>query len=236
MTAYRLHNESGTHGLIDAVRSGVIGTPHYIASTFGNQAVAGNHRLQAMHWGGPLQDVGVYCLNAIRHIFEAEPVAVRAMASRMAGDLRFSEVDASVTASLRFEGDRLGQFFCSFGTAVSETIRVVGNKGEILVDASFRFESALRMRISIDGQDTVTEYPHDDHFAGQIAYFSDCIRTGSEPEANGEEGLADMRALLAIEEAARTGQTVALPPVPFRRRIEPSMRRSFPTTMRRMVF
>jgi hypothetical protein len=45
-----------------------------------------------------------------------------------------------------------------------------------------------------------------DHFGAQVAYFSDCIATGTPREADGEEGLADMRALIAIERALLTGQ------------------------------
>ena len=50
MTAYRLHNEPGTHAMIDAVRSGQIGEPVYFGATFGFQTQLGNHRLKADHW------------------------------------------------------------------------------------------------------------------------------------------------------------------------------------------
>jgi hypothetical protein len=55
------------------------------------------------------------------------------------------------------------------------------------------------------------------------------------PEADGAEGLADMRVLLAIDEAARTGATVALAPRPFGRGITPDMARSFALTTKRLV-
>lgn len=42
---------------------------------------------------------GVYCLNAARHVYAAEPVAVQAMASRPTGDPRFAEVDASLAVT-----------------------------------------------------------------------------------------------------------------------------------------
>lgn len=235
MTAYRLHNEPGTHAMLAALREGAIGTPLYVASTFGFQAGAGNHRLQAAHWGGPLQDVGVYCLNAVRHIFADEPVQVQAMAMRPPGDARFAEVDASLAVTLRFPGDRVAQFFCSFGTALTETLRIVGSAGELVLDPAFRFESAFRMTLRAGGTETVTSWPLVDHFAGQIAYFSDCIQSGQEPAANGHEGWADMRALLAIEEATRSGQPVNLPPVPFRGAITPAMARAFPTTTHRLL-
>ncbi len=235
MTAYRLHCEPGTHAMLGALRSGRIGDPVYVAATFGFQTQAGNHRLKAGHWGGALPDVGVYCLNATRHVFAAEPLAVQAMASRPAGDARFAEIDASLAVTLRFPGDRLAQFFCSFGSALSETLRVIGTTGEMILDPAFRFESTMRLTIRQDGGETVETFPQVDHFAGQIAYFSDCIAEGHPPAPDGEEGLADMRALLAIDQAARTGETITLAPRPFGRGISPDMLRHFPTTSRRLL-
>ena len=235
MTAYRLHNEPGTHAMLEAVRAGRIGDPLYVAATFGFQAQSGNHRLEAGHWGGPLPDVGVYCLNAARHVFGAEPLAVQAMASRPEGDARFGEIEASLAVTLRFPGERLAQYFCSFGSALSESLRVVGTAGELIMDPAFRFESAMTLTLRSGGTQSVQNFPHVDHFAGQIAYFSDCIAQGSQPEADGEEGLSDMRALLAIERAARTGETVVLQPRDFGPAITPDMRRSLPVTQRRLV-
>ncbi|MDP3262109.1 MAG: Gfo/Idh/MocA family oxidoreductase [Tabrizicola sp.] len=235
MTAYRLHNEPGTHAMINAVRQGQIGDPVYFAATFGFQTRLGNHRLKAGHWGGALPDVGVYCLNAARHVFAAEPLAVQAMASRPATDPRFAEIDASLAVTLRFPGDRLAQFFCSFGSAETETIRIVGSRAELILDPAFKFDSVLQMTIRTPGNEQRQTFRQVDHFAGQIACFSDCIAQGVPPEADGGEGLADMRALLAIDEAARTGETVRLDPRPFGRGIDAGMVRHFPVTDRRLL-
>ena len=235
MTADRLHNEPGTHAMIDAVRSGQIGDPIYFGSTFGFQTQLGNHRLKADHWGGALPDVGVYCLNAARHVFAAEPVAVQAMASRPSGDPRFTQIDASLAVTLKFPGERLAQFFCSFGSGTSESIRIIGSTGELILDPAFKFDSSPKMTIRSDGKEDTTPFDQVDHFAGQIAYFSDCIAAKSPPEADGEEGLADMRALLAIDEAARAGETVRLDPWTFTAGIQPQMLRAFEPTTKRLV-
>jgi len=235
MTAYRLHNEPGTHGMIEAVRSGRIGEPVYFASTFGFQSQLGNHRLKAGHWGGALPDVGVYCLNAARHVFAAEPIAVQAMASRPSDDPRFAEIDAGLAVTLKFPGERLAQFFCSFGAGTSESIRIIGSTGELILDPAFKFDSALRMTVRADGKESTTQFEQVDHFAGQIAYFSDCIASGTQPEADGGEGLADMRALLAIDEAAQSGDTVRLEPMPFKAGLRPDLLRSFGPTSHRLV-
>ncbi|MCW1919772.1 Gfo/Idh/MocA family oxidoreductase [Rhodobacter sp. KR11] len=233
MTAYRLHNEPGTLAALQAIRDGKIGQPVHFSSAFGFQSAIGNHRLQASHWGGPLQDIGVYCLNAARHVFAAEPLAVQAMA-HSPDDPRFAEIDAHIAVTLRFP-QGLAQFFCSFGTEAVEYYRVLGTHGELTVDPAFRFEPAMSLRLRQGDRVTVTDFPAVDHFAGQLAYFSDCIATGQPPEADGAEGLADMAALLAIEEAIRTGATVPLTLPPRPRHPDATMERRFAPTTHRLL-
>jgi predicted dehydrogenase len=174
-------------------------------------------------------------LNAARHIFAAEPIAVQAMTTRPAGDPRFSEIDASFAVTLRFPGARLAQFFCSFGSATSESIRVVGSAGELILDPAFKFDSTLRMTVRDAFSEDRTVFDPVDHFAGQIAYFSDCIQSGEPPVADGEEGLSDLRVLLAIDEAVRTGAMVCLNHCEHRAGIEAEMMRSLERTSRRLL-
>lgn len=235
MTAYRLHNEPGTIAALEAIRAGKIGTPVHFSSSFAFQSALGNHRLLASHWGGPLQDIGVYCLNAARHVFGAEPVAVQAMASRPLDDPRFAEIDAHLAVNLRFPEGRLAQFFCSFGAEAVEYYRVLGTEGELTVDPGYRFESAMSLRLRRGAEVTVTDFPAVDHFSGQIAYFSDCIAAGTQPEADGAEGMADMAALLAIEESVRTGATVLSQIPPKGRRIDATLLRNFAPTTKRLL-
>jgi predicted dehydrogenase len=216
MTAYRLHNEPGTLALLDHIRAGAIGRPLVFQSLFGFQSALGNHRLKAAAWGGPLQDLGVYCINAARHVFAEEPVEASAFAHRPADDPRFAEVDASVAATLRFPSGGIAQFVASFAAGEVDSYHVLGEAGDLALDPGFRFETATRLTLRRGGEVSETRFPQIDHFAAQTAYFSDCILLGTPPESDGEEGLADMRALLAIERALATGrpQPIASPPRP----------------------
>lgn len=236
MTAYRLHSEPGTLDILDQIYSGQIGDPRTLSANFSFMPVSDNHRLASAYWGGPLQDIGVYCLNLARHVFRAEPTEAIAVKTDGNGDPRFAEVAESFAVTLRFPGDRVAQFIASFGTATCDFYHVAGTKGSILVNPGFRFETAMRMERRVGDDFTETRLLRADHFAGMIAYFSDCILQGNPPEADGHEGLADVRALLAIERAAASGfaqpiQTAARPVHPSR-----DMARTLPVTDRRLVF
>jgi len=235
MTAYRLHNEPVTVAVLDAIRSGEIGEPRLYSSVFSTQVAADNHRLKAEHWGGALQDIGVYCLNAARHVFGAEPTEAIAMSGRSA-DARFDEVDEVIAATLRFPGEAIATFTASFGAHDLDTYRVVGTEGEIDVWPGFHFLHQPRFRVRRGEEVREVAFEPVDHFGAQTAYFSDCIMTGTRPESDGEEGLADVRALLAIEEAARTGrpQTIETPPRPSHP--SPETVRMIATTEKRLVF
>ncbi|MEM6386563.1 MAG: Gfo/Idh/MocA family oxidoreductase [Pseudomonadota bacterium] len=236
MTAYRLHSEPGTVKVLDLIREGATGEPRHFASTFSFQSGEDNHRLLAKHWGGPLQDIGVYCLNAARHCFGAEPTHAMAVKGHANGDPRFREVEASMAVTLTFPRERLAQFLFSFEADDTDTYRIIGTEGEITVEQCFDFHLTPRVWLTQGRERREIEVPDSDHFGGQAAYFSDCILRGERPTPDGEEGLADVRALLAIEAAAKTGvaQAITTP----ERDVHPTQSnvRVVPRTDRRLVF
>jgi len=235
MTAYRLHHEPGTVAVLEHIRANSIGRPLFFQSVFSFQTELGNHRLKASAWGGPLQDVGVYCINAARHIFAEEPVEAMATAHRPGDDPRFADIDASVAAMLRFPSGGLAQFIASFGAAAVDNYRVVGTSGDLELDPGFKFDIATRLRLRRDGNIVETQFPQIDHFGAQVAYFSDCILAGTPPEADGDEGLADLRALIAIENACLSGQPQIISSPLRSRHPTADMVRLAPPTDRRLV-
>ena len=187
MTAYRLHCEPGTIEALERIRAGEIGEPKLFSSTFTFQSAETNHRLKGEHWGGPLQDIGVYCLNAARHVFSDEPIEVHAMKVHGNGDPRFVEVEGSMAVTLRFPDDRLAQFMISFEAGETDIYNVIGTTGVITVQPAYGFETTPGVRIARGGDVEQINVPDSDHFGGQVAYFSDCIIDRIRPEPDGEE-------------------------------------------------
>lgn len=224
MTAYRLHFEAANLRALEHIRKGTIGDPRLFTSVFSFQIKsADNVRLKRRLGGGPLMDIGIYCINAARSIFAAEPEEVHAWSVRTK-DRRFREVDETVTAQLRFPGNRLAQFTCSFGLAPIGWYQVVGTKGDVRVDPAYEYAGGLNLTLTVNEKSRSQQFAKRDQFAAELVHFARCIREGKSPEPSGHEGLADVRVIGAIQASLERSRPVTLPPPVRVRHPKPSQR------------
>jgi predicted dehydrogenase len=211
MTAYRLHFERLNLEVIDRVRGGQIGEPKYFSATFSMVLEEGDIRAQQQLGGGTLYDIGVYCINAARHLFAAEPKEVIGAYVNSVPD-KLPEIDEQAAAILRFEGERIGAFITSFNAAPVASYRIVGTRGDILVEPAFEYAVPLGYRLTVDGESSEVAGERTDQFGPELVYFADCILKDIEPEPGGEEGLQDVRIVQAIYESAETGRPIEILP------------------------
>ena len=211
MIAYRLHFEEINLAVIDLVRKNRIGSPKFFNSSFSLTVRDNDIRTDKELGGGTLYDIGVYCINAARHIFRAEPKEVMAI-SVNSGSAKLAEIDESTGALLRFDGERVAAFVTSFNAADVASYRIVGTKGDIRVDPAYEYAEGLAYELTIDGKTTRKKIEKRDQFAPELLYFSDCILKNREPEPSGAEGLQDVRIVTALIESAETGKAVQIPP------------------------
>jgi glucose-fructose oxidoreductase len=213
MVAYRLHFEEANLKAIDIVQGGRLGEPRLFDSVFTMTVKEGDIRLNPRELGGgTLYDIGVYCINAARNLFGAEPMEVVAFSANC-GDQRFLECEETTSAILRFPGrERLAVFTCSFGATDVSSYRVVGTRGDLEMDPAYEYAGELKQRLTIDGRSRERTFPKRDQFAPELINFSECIQTGAPPEPSGWEGFADVRVVRALYRSADTGQPVTLEP------------------------
>jgi glucose-fructose oxidoreductase len=207
MIAYRLHFEKANLYAIETVRSGALGSPRIFASTFTMQARKDNIRLRSDLGGGPLWDLGVYCTNAARYLLGSEPEEVIAFQAK-GSDPRFREVGEAVSAVLRFPGDVLATFTCSFGAADVAEYRLVGTKGSLRADPAYEYATDLKVAVNTGGQERTRTFKKSDQFAPELIYFSDCVLKNKDPEPSGREGLADVRIIRALYQSFEDGKPV----------------------------
>ena len=210
MIAYRLHFEKANMQAVEIVQSGQIGSVRIFNSVFSQQVAAGNVRLvKTALGGGPLYDMGIYCINAARYLFQDEPVEVFATSANN-GEQRFSEVAEMNNVILRFPQERLATFTCSFGAASVGNYQVVGTEGDLRLDSAYDMTGEIKQQLTINNQTQERSFPQGDQFAAELIYFSDCVLTGKDPEPSGVEGLADVRIICALNHSAAIGKPVKL--------------------------
>jgi len=227
MIAYRLHFERANLEAASQARAGKLGDLRYFSSDFSLQVREGNIRLERARGGGPLYDIGIYCINAARYCFAAEPTEVLATAIRSA-DRRFREVDETVTATMRFKDQRLASFTCSFGAADRSTYSIVGTKGTLTVDPAYEYAEGLRYRVKVGERTQSRKLAKSDQFAAELLYFSDCVLNDRQPEPSGKEGLADVRIIEGMQRSIATRRWITLKTPGQRRR--PTLRQAIRRT------
>ena len=221
MTAYRLHFEEGNLQAIKTVHSGKIGEARLFISTHTMQIDPGNIRTDLSLGGGPLEDIGIYCLNAARYLFQSEPEEAIAVAVR-GNDSRFDEIPEAVSATLRFPGDRLAIFLCGFGETKVSEYRVIGTEGMLSMDPAYSWNEDLEQTISRKKKEKTKTFKHRDQIAAEILYFADCILNEKDPEPSGREGLIDVRIMEALRRSYTENKSIALKPLAKKTRPHPS--------------
>ena len=211
MIAYRLHFEEINLKVVDLVRRGRIGEPRFFNSSFSFAVRPGNIRTKKDLGGGTLYDIGVYCINAARYLFRAEPKEVMAI-SVNTGQKGLEQIDESTGALLRFDDERVAAFVTSFNSSAVGSYRIVGTKGQVRVDPAYEYAEGLAYELTVNGKTTRKRIGKRDQFAAELLYFSDCVLENREPEPSGEEGLQDVRIVQALYESAETGKAVSIPP------------------------
>ena len=210
MIAYRLHFEPANLNAIELTRAGKIGEPRFFVSTHSMDVREGNIRLDPVdQGGGPIYDIGVYCINAARYLFRSEPVEVFATMAT-GDDPRFENCEEMASVVMRFPGERLASFTCAFGSAKIATYTIAGTQGRLTLDPAYSYQTELKQELALDGKTSERTFPPTDQFGPQLSYFSDCVLENKDPEPSGEEGLNDVRIIRAIHKSARTRLPVAL--------------------------
>ena len=217
MVAYRLHFETLNLSAIDLARRGDLGTLKFFASSFAMTVRRGDIRTKRACGGGTLYDIGVYCINAARYLFRAEPTVVSAI-SVNSGLATLAEIDETTAAILQFGDDQVATFVTSFNAADVAAYRIVGTKGHLHADPAYEYAEGLEYTVTIDGKTKRKAVAKHDQFGPELVYFSDCILNDREPEPSGAEGLQDVRIVEALYESARTKRPVRIPAFDKRRR------------------
>jgi predicted dehydrogenase len=151
------------------VRTGAIGGLRAVQSWFSyHNDDPANIRNRPEHGGGALMDIGCYCINLSRWLFDSEPVDVEAMVQRDP----VMGVDTVTSALLGFEGGGHASFTCSMRAEPDQRVHIVGERGRIDIEIPFNIppDRPTRIRITAGGDPPAAPSTEVRTFAAADAY------------------------------------------------------------------
>jgi predicted dehydrogenase len=204
MIAYRCQYEPANLRAIELIREGKLGSIQSIESAFGFPIAPNEWRLdRKLAGGGPLMDVGIYCLNASRYLTGTEPTDVTGFSSVIDRDGRFAQVEETLSWMMKFPGGALASCACTYGSPMPGYIRVRGSKGTLVMDPAFNYDK-LHLSAQFAGGEKVEFSPDEPdpvQFLREADHLADCILQNNEPKTSGQEGLRDMELMARIYSA-----------------------------------
>ncbi|MGA3284923.1 MAG: Gfo/Idh/MocA family oxidoreductase [Verrucomicrobiota bacterium] len=204
---YRLHFEPNNLECVRLAREKVFGDLKIIEAGFGFPIGDPTQwRLKRdLAGGGPLMDVGIYALQATRYLTGEEPVLVSAIET-VTDPVKFKEVEESIVWQTKFPSGAIAHCCATYRAPGLAHFTAYAQKGWFKLDPAFLYSGIQGQRS--DKQEI--HLPAIDQFAAEMDDFAQCILNNQPTKVPGEEGLRDVKIMMAIYEAARTGKTVSL--------------------------
>jgi predicted dehydrogenase len=202
MEAFMYRHHPSWVAVRDLVTSGRIGRLTAIQSWFSYHNVdPRNIRNVRDFGGGALYDIGCYCVNLSRMLFDGEPTRVTAALRRDPSD----GTDVLTSAILEFEAG-IASFTCSTRVETDQRVDVYGDAGRISVGIPFNIPPDRPTIITLTaGGDPpvapaseVMTFATKDPYAAEAEAFAAAVLDGGLPPVPPEDAVANLRVIESI--------------------------------------
>jgi len=200
--------EDSTAWFRDQVAAGNIGKPVFARSEFSFPAAHGHARTwihdPTIAGGGPVADVGVHCVDALRFILQDE--VLRVSAQEIAG--KPGEVEAGAALLLEFSRGTLATVMVSFRAEYRTPLEVVGETGVLRAENALTVDRPVQLDLLRGGAVVETHTVSNQlAYARQVDAFAVAVEGKAEFPIPGEEGWRNQQILDAAYRSMKTGQT-----------------------------
>src|SRR5580692_660550 len=157
--------------------------------------------------GGPVADVGVHCIDALRFILQDEVLAVSARG--IAG--KAGEVEAGAALLLEFSRGTLATIPVSFRAEYRTPVELVGTTGVLRADDALNVDRPIHLQLRRGGavieSETVSNHLA---YARQVDAFAAAVEGNAAYPIPGEEGWRNQEILDAAYRSLKSGRTEAV--------------------------
>ena len=203
---YRLHFDP-YH--LDMIRMGTqkeYGAIKKIVSEFLQPSIKGEWRLDKKYsGGGPLMDLGIYCLQGVIYITGMEPVAVTAQTFPVSDKEKFTDIEETLDWQMEMPDGMIAECRTSYSGSANR-IKAEAEKGWFELDPAFYY--AGLKGTTADGK-IIFHAPLSQQ-AKQMDDIALSIKNKKASIVPGEMGRRDVKIIEAIYKAMRTGERVVI--------------------------
>jgi predicted dehydrogenase len=201
---YRLHFEPHHQEMIRLAREKVYGEVKTIEGAHSLANPTGWRLDSKLAGGGPLMDVGIYCVQAARYITGMEPLAVEAYEGRKKDKEKFKTIEESLTWRMEFPNGIIADCSSSYSKA-ENYLKVEAENGWFELSPAYSYNGIKGK--SPGGSITFSEINQQ---AAQMDDFALAILKNRPTPVPGEMGRQDMKIIQAIYLSMETGERIEI--------------------------
>lgn len=201
---YRLHFEPHNLEMMRLGQQKILGAIKQMKAYNGMGSTEGWRLNKQLAGGGPLMDLGIYCVQGVRYTTGLEPIAVTAQYGEKKDPKTFAQVEESINWQMELPGKIIAECKTSYSEELN-LLRAETESGWFELSPAYEYEG-IEGRTS-DGKMNIENVPQQ---ARQMDDFAKAIKEKRATPVPGEMGLQDVKILLAIYEAAETGKRVEI--------------------------
>jgi predicted dehydrogenase len=201
---YRLHFEPYNMHMKQLGQNKVYGAIKKIKADNGMGDAEGWRLDKKLAGGGPLMDVGIYCVQGARYTSGREPIAVTAKEGPKTNPTKFSSVEESLTWQMEFPDGMIAECSTSYSKEMN-LLRADAEAGWFELSPAYPYSG--QKGSTSDGP---MNFPQVNQQARQMDDFAIAVSSGRPTPVPGEMGRRDVQILQAIYKAMETGQRVEI--------------------------
>ena len=200
--------EESTASFRRHIAEGDIGRPVLARAEFSFPAVKHSRAwiyTRAIAGGGPIADVGVHCVDALRYVLQDEVTRIGALGH---SDERSGDVEAVASLTLEFKRGTLAAVLVSMRAQYRTPLEIVGDSGVVRADDALNVETPVTIELRRDGRIVSKEKVSNQlAYARQVDAFAAALEGGPDFPCPGEEGLKNQLCLDAAYRSLHSGKT-----------------------------
>jgi predicted dehydrogenase len=195
----------------ERIQEGKIGTPQFAHAEFDYPADRAPRKWikdPTLACGGPIGDVGVHCIDALRHVLDEEVESISTLATKSQPQ---DQVETTAMLQMQMTGGIFANVTVSASSPYRTLIEITGSEGVLIAENGLTVDRPIEVVLRRAGDVVETGTVNNaDAYTRMLDSFAEAMQGGKPFAATGEDAIRNMAALDAAFRSWKTGQRETL--------------------------